>query len=91
MHPTKNITAPDNINGASIHRTGYGMHRTGGILPWLLMIHKMHRTDNITRRVRSAHRVTLMMHGMHPTKNITAPNNINGASIHRIGGIERGY
>jgi hypothetical protein len=33
----------------------------------------------------------LMMHGMHRTKNITAPNNINGASIHPTGGIERGY
>jgi hypothetical protein len=45
--------------------TPYRWHR-----PWLLTIHKMHRTDNITRRVRSAHRVTLMIHGMHPTKNI---------------------
>jgi hypothetical protein len=33
----------------------------------------------------------LMMHGMHPTKDITAPNNINGVSIHRTGGIERSY
>jgi hypothetical protein len=66
--------------------TPYRWHRA-----WLLIMHKMHRTDNITRRVRSAHRVTLMMHGMHHTKNITAPNNINGASIHRTGGIERGY
>jgi hypothetical protein len=47
-----------------------------------------------------------MMHKMHPTNDITAPNNINGyqhivpvassvvindASIHRTGGIERGY
>jgi hypothetical protein len=91
IHRTKNITAPNNINGYQYTvpvassvvindawNASYKEHR-----PWLLR--------GINTPYRWHRPWLLMMHKMHPTKDITAPNNINGASIHRTGGIERGY